>query len=187
MRSSRSSRRTIRTSSTWSSTARPPTARSRSSASYAHHIETLISEPDHGLYDSVNKGLRLATGDVVGFLHADDVLRTGARCPDRRGVPATRTSSASTATSTSSSERHVEDDPALRVRGDYRKGIVLRWLVPRAHHVLRVARAAPGNRRLRRGLQDRVRRRSDDERHGGAPCAHIVDYRRCWSTCARAG
>jgi glycosyltransferase involved in cell wall biosynthesis len=33
----------------------------------------LISEPDRGLYDALNKGLKLATGDVVGILHADDV------------------------------------------------------------------------------------------------------------------
>jgi len=31
-----------------------------------------ISEPDRGLYDALNKGIRLATGDVVGILHADD-------------------------------------------------------------------------------------------------------------------
>jgi glycosyltransferase len=33
----------------------------------------LVSERDHGIYDALNKGLRLATGDVVGFMHADDV------------------------------------------------------------------------------------------------------------------
>jgi len=37
-------------------------------------IDTLLSEADHGIYDALNKGVRIATGDVVGFLHADDVF-----------------------------------------------------------------------------------------------------------------
>ena len=32
----------------------------------------VISEPDDGLYDAINKGIRNATGDIVGFLNADD-------------------------------------------------------------------------------------------------------------------
>ncbi|RYE07437.1 MAG: glycosyltransferase [Hyphomicrobiales bacterium] len=32
----------------------------------------IISEPDLGIYDAMSKGLRMATGDVVGFLNADD-------------------------------------------------------------------------------------------------------------------
>lgn len=31
-----------------------------------------VSEPDYGLYDAMNKGLRMATGDVVGILNSDD-------------------------------------------------------------------------------------------------------------------
>ena len=35
-----------------------------------------ISERDRGMYDAINKGIRMATGDVVGILNADDVLAT---------------------------------------------------------------------------------------------------------------
>lgn len=33
-----------------------------------------ISEPDHGMYEAINKGIRMATGDVVGLVHSDDFL-----------------------------------------------------------------------------------------------------------------
>lgn len=33
-----------------------------------------ISEPDKGLYDAMNKGIRMATGDVVGILNSDDLF-----------------------------------------------------------------------------------------------------------------
>lgn len=36
-------------------------------------LAALHSGPDQGIYDALNKGLALAQGDVVGFLHADDV------------------------------------------------------------------------------------------------------------------
>lgn len=39
-------------------------------------IAKWISEKDHGLYDAMNKGIRLATGDVIGFLNADDIYAT---------------------------------------------------------------------------------------------------------------
>ncbi|MBN8216023.1 MAG: glycosyltransferase [Spirochaetes bacterium] len=39
---------------------------------YRSRIQVLVSERDHGLYDAINKGNTLATGDVVGLLHSDD-------------------------------------------------------------------------------------------------------------------
>ena len=49
---------------------------------HGNHLAGFISEPDRGLYDALNKGIARCTGDVVGFLNADD-LYAGTRVLSR--------------------------------------------------------------------------------------------------------
>ncbi|MGB6193295.1 MAG: glycosyltransferase family 2 protein [Terracidiphilus sp.] len=46
--------------------------------SYGDRIAHLIFEPDHGASDGLNKGFARATGEIFGFLNADDLLEPGA-------------------------------------------------------------------------------------------------------------
>lgn len=41
---------------------------------YKDHIAGWISEKDQGMYDAINKGMRMATGDIIGTLNSDDTL-----------------------------------------------------------------------------------------------------------------
>jgi len=41
---------------------------------YRENIAYLVSEPDEGLYEAMNKGIKKATGDVIGLLHSNDLF-----------------------------------------------------------------------------------------------------------------
>lgn len=39
---------------------------------YRNRIKRIISEPDRGMYEAINKGIRVAQGDIIGLMHSDD-------------------------------------------------------------------------------------------------------------------
>ncbi len=41
---------------------------------YESHIAKWVSEKDEGMYDALNKGMKMATGDIIGILNSDDML-----------------------------------------------------------------------------------------------------------------
>jgi len=92
---------------------------------YATHIDTFISEPDQGPYDALNKGLNLATGEVIGCLHSDDQFADA--------LALTRVDSILTATGA-----HVAYGDLVYVQKDNPLQVVRYWNAgPYARHALK--------------------------------------------------
>lgn len=63
--------------------------------SYGNKIARFLSEPDAGIYDAMNKGIQLATGDVIGILNADDFYAYPSVVSEVAGVLASSNADAS--------------------------------------------------------------------------------------------
>ncbi|MEW6470411.1 MAG: glycosyltransferase family 2 protein [Bacteroidota bacterium] len=105
---------------------------------YEQDIARFVSEKDEGIYFALNKGLSLASGEVIGQLHADDfytdekVLTKVSRLMEEKG-----------AESLYADLQYVQADDASRVfrnwkAGEYREGIFLKgWMPPHPTFFLR--------------------------------------------------
>lgn len=109
--------------------------------SYGSRIQQFVSEPDRGLYDAINKGVKLASGEVIGLLHSDDLF-----CNKQSVSKIARAFQENpTADSVYADLFYVDKDDTRRVvrnwvSGDYkRKRFIFGWMPP--HPTFYVKRA----------------------------------------------
>ena len=98
---------------------------------YRDRLGVLVSGPDEGLYDALNKGIARSTEDIIGFVHADDLLAG----PDALAAVAEGFSSSGSNAVYGDVERFKNDDPNSIFRfwkgGEYNPRMLKRgWMPP---------------------------------------------------------
>jgi glycosyltransferase involved in cell wall biosynthesis len=98
-------------------------------AAHARPGHVFVSEPDKGLYDAMNKGLARATGDLIGFLNADDFFcRT-----DAMSIVARAAAAAPRADAISGGVAIVAEDDVTRLTRAYPAAPFSPWMLRLAH------------------------------------------------------
>ncbi|ANP63466.1 glycosyltransferase family 2 protein [Vibrio alginolyticus] len=94
-------------------------------------VSTIISEPDKGIYDALNKGIQAATGDVIGFLHSDDLFAYPDAVADMIATMEKNQSQAAYADLAYVSKEDTDKMVRLWTSGDYQRNKMLSgWMPP---------------------------------------------------------
>ncbi|EHZ7343052.1 glycosyltransferase [Vibrio vulnificus] len=94
-------------------------------------VSKIISEPDRGIYDALNKGIQAATGDIIGFLHSDDLLAYPQAIADLVNTMQTSQSQAVYADLEYVSKDDISKTVRLWTSGEYQKQNLLNgWMPP---------------------------------------------------------
>ncbi|MGN0846865.1 MAG: glycosyltransferase family 2 protein [Kiritimatiellia bacterium] len=101
-----------------------------------------LSEKDEGMYDAINKGIRMATGGVIGILNADDVLATD----DILAQIAAAFESDSALDGTYADIRFIKDDAEAKQASEREEGTLSSSSAPTPPSELGRLRAKPSSR-----------------------------------------
>ncbi|EMK6668392.1 glycosyltransferase [Vibrio sp. Vb2880] len=94
-------------------------------------VSKIISEPDKGIYDALNKGIQAATGDIIGFLHSDDLFAYPDAVADMVATLEKNQSQAAYADLAYVSKDDTDKMVRLWTSGDYQQNKMLNgWMPP---------------------------------------------------------
>lgn len=94
-------------------------------------VSKIISEPDKGIYDALNKGIQAATGDIIGFLHSDDLFAYPDAVADMVATLEKNQSQAAYADLAYVSKENTDKMVRLWTSGEYQRNNMLNgWMPP---------------------------------------------------------